>query len=84
MDDMPPDAPRVVAWLDTDGDNDQLHVRVREGDREYERLDADVESKLGNEQFLHELTQSGLTLLTLRDRVLEAANGAETAPVEVE
>lgn len=77
----PEDAPTLTAWIDTDGEGDQLHVRVEGADgTTYDDLDADLEILLGQEQYVAQLSRPAMTLLTLHDReVREERADAETA-----
>lgn len=63
--------PRLEAWLDTDGENDQVHVRVSADGTEYERVDADLETLLQTEQFLSMFQRPALALLSIWERTVE-------------
>lgn len=78
---MDRDVPSLEAWIDTDDEGDQLHVRVTGADgTTYDELDADLEILLGQEQYVAQMSRPALTLLTLRDReVREERADAETA-----
>jgi hypothetical protein len=69
------DAPRLEAWIDTDGEGDELHVRVQADGRTYESTDTDLATLLQTEQFLDSMTRSALVLLTLWERAV--ANGED-------
>lgn len=82
MSDVPEDAPRLTAWLDDDGEGDELHVRVSDGEDTYETVHSNLAMLLQNEQYLRQIQQSGLNLLSLYTAG-EAAS-AEGAPVDGE
>jgi hypothetical protein len=70
METPPADAPTLTVWLDTENDDDQVHVRLSEGDTVYETVDTDLEMLLRNEQFLRQIQQSGLNLISLYQQAL--------------
>ena len=77
-------APTLTAWIDAEGNEDQLHVRVEGVDgTEYDRLDADLGMLLQQEQYVAQLSRPALTLLTLRDREVREQEG-EAVDVESE
>lgn len=73
------DQPRLEAWLDTDGDDDQLHLRVTANGTEYHRTDADLETLLQTEQFLSSFQRPALSMLSVWEREVaeEVADAAE-------
>lgn len=73
------DQPRLEAWLDTDGDEDQLHLRVTANGTEYDRVDADLETLLQTEQFLSLFQRPALSMLSVWEREVadEVADAAE-------
>lgn len=76
--------PRLEAWLDTDGENDQLHIRVTEDGQEYEAHDVDLDTLLQMEQYVAALDQPALTLLSLYERRVTTSDETEPTDVEVE
>jgi len=83
----PDDHPRFKAWLDTDGDGDQLHVRVSDDGTVYEELDIDLDTLLQTDQYLGTFQRPALSLLSLYERHAtdEAAmDGEAPPPLEVE
>jgi hypothetical protein len=70
------DAPRLEAWIDTDGEGDELHVRVHTDGRTYESVDTDLATLLQTEQYLDSMTRSALVLLTLWERAVTDAEDA--------
>lgn len=87
------DQPRLEAWVDTDGENDHLHVVVAEDGTEYERVDTNIEVLLQNERFVDSISRASLTLLSLYDRAIqqqpdterdEADEMGESAELEAE
>jgi len=80
------DAPRLEAWIDTEGEGDELHVRVETNERTYEASDTDLATLLQTEQFLDSMTRSALVLLTLWERAVadgeDAARKSAEAPLK--
>lgn len=73
MPEQPPgDSPSLTAWIDADGDEDQLHIRVEENGTVYDELDLDIQMLAANENYLETFERSALTLLTLRNRIIRA------------
>lgn len=76
--------PTLTAWLDTEGDGDQLHVRVEHDGTEYEAVDLDLAMLLSNEQYVQALSRASLTLLTLYEREVSQQAALDADEVESE
>lgn len=70
----PEDAPTLTAWIDTDGDDDQLHVAVEENGTTYETIETHIGMLAANKQYLDAFENPALTLLTLYNRAVTDAN----------
>lgn len=86
MDTEPPaDAPQLTAWIDTDGEDDQLHIVVSENGQVYDRVETHIGVLAANNQIFEAFDRPPVTLVTLYNRLVKEnpANGeadAEPAP----
>lgn len=73
----PRDAPTLTAWIDTDGDDDDLHILVEGEETVLEDIDANVAILAQNDQYTRQFERSALTLLTAYQRALASEDRAD-------
>jgi len=76
----PEDAPVLKAWIDPDGEDDDLHIIVEGEERVYEDIDAHVAMLIQNEQYTRQFERSAMTLLSAYQRVLARDPETEEIP----
>ena len=78
MPDVPDDAATLTAWIDREGDHNNLNVVVEDGDRVYEDIQSDVAMAVENNRYVPQFERPALSLLTLLYR--EEIEGGEDTP----
>lgn len=64
----PADAPKLTAWIDTDGEDDQLHIVVSENGQVYDRVETHIGVLAANNQIFEAFERPPITLVTLYNR----------------
>jgi hypothetical protein len=81
MPERPADAPYIEAWVDTDGDGDQVHIRVGDEERTYDQQDSNIGMLWQGERWRTAFADAGLTLFQLW-RQAAAQSDEQQVPAE--